>query len=146
MTAFARSSPSVQPNKLERLRALPLFAELDETALARAASAATEIAFAPGTLLMERGHPGTGLFLILEGTVHVELPQRTVELGPGEFVGELSLLTGRLTRTARVRAAGDVRSLAISRADFRALLDSHPEIGVSMLSVLARRLTAITAG
>jgi CRP-like cAMP-binding protein len=135
----------VQTDHVERLRAVPLFTDLDEAALTRAASIATEVEFPRGALLMERNHPGSGLFVILDGTVQVELPQRTVELGPGEFVGELSLLTDRVTRSARVRAAGEVRCLAMSRRDFCGLVEAEPRIALSMLSALAQRLSARTA-
>ena len=54
-----------------------------------------------------------------------------VELRPG---------AGAATRSARVRAATPVRCLAVSRADFEALLESEPALAVSMLRTLARRL------
>jgi CRP-like cAMP-binding protein len=63
-----------------------------------------------------------------------------VELGAGEFIGELSLLTDHVERSARVRATTDVSCLAIGRAEFAGLLEQHPQIAVSMLSGLARRL------
>jgi CRP-like cAMP-binding protein len=91
-------------------------------------------------VLIERGQPGSGMFVILQGTVGVELRERTVELGPGEFIGELSLLTDHAQRSARVRATTDVSCLAIGRADFAGLIEQHPQIAVPMLSGLARRL------
>jgi CRP/FNR family transcriptional regulator, cyclic AMP receptor protein len=124
----------------EALRAVPLFADLDDEALGHAAAIATEVEFPRGTVLMERGLPGAGLFVILEGAVTVELRHRSVELGPGNTVGELSLLTDHPARVARVRAAGDLRALAIAAADFRDLLHQQPRIALPMLSELARRL------
>jgi CRP-like cAMP-binding protein len=72
--------------------------------------------------------------------VIVDLPGgRTLKRGRGEFFGELALLGGG-PRTARVRAATEVRCLAIGRRDFAQLLESEPRIAVAMLPVLARRL------
>jgi CRP-like cAMP-binding protein len=80
------------------------------------------------------------MFIITEGTVVVELPQGPVELGPGEFVGELPLLADGITRIARVRAKTPVMGLAISRMAFKELLGREPRVAVRMLPVLGRRL------
>jgi CRP/FNR family transcriptional regulator, cyclic AMP receptor protein len=126
--------------RVARLRTLPLFAELDEGALERVAAICTEIEAERGQILALANDPGSGMFVVEEGTVGVELRNRTVELGPGEFVGELSLLAPEATRVARVHAATPVRCLAIGRAAFAELLEAEPTIAVAMLPVLARRL------
>ena len=76
-----------------------------------------ESELAAGHVLVERGQHGTGLYVILEGTVLVEAPEGTRELGPGEVVGERALFSADSTRTARVRTTSDVRVLAVDRAD-----------------------------
>jgi CRP-like cAMP-binding protein len=125
---------------ISRLRAIPLFAELDERALALIAGVAAEFEASAGHVLVERGQEGAGMFVLEEGTVIVDLPGgHTLHRGPGEFFGELALLGGG-PRTARVRAATAVRCLAIGRRDFAQLLESEPRIAVAMLPVLARRL------
>jgi CRP-like cAMP-binding protein len=130
---------------IERLAAIPLFADLDRTALEEIADCAREIEVAEGSLLIERGQPATGMFVILDGSARADVPGRSVELGPGEIVGELSLLTDNPTRSGRVVAATPLRCLAIARQDFEGLLESHPKLAVPMLSVLARRLLDATA-
>jgi CRP-like cAMP-binding protein len=80
------------------------------------------------------------MFVILDGTLRADVRDRDAELGPGEFVGELSLLVDDIPRTVRVRAETPVRVLAINRADFRALLESQPRIAMAMLRVVATRL------
>jgi CRP-like cAMP-binding protein len=128
---------------VDRLRTVPLFAEVGEEHLARIAAAATEFEVDRGYVLAERGQPGSGMFVILEGTVEVEVPDSApVALGPGEFFGELSLLADT-HRSARVRAVTPVRGLAIDRAAFGLLLREEPRIAVAMLPVLARRLAAL---
>ena len=119
---------------------MALFAVLDDAALERVADCATEVEVRQGTLLTERGQPGSGMFVVVDGQARVQLPGRTVELGPGDVVGELSLLTDDYQRSARVSAATDVRCLAISRDDFARLLDNEPRIAVPLLRVLAERL------
>jgi CRP-like cAMP-binding protein len=121
------------------LRSVPLFAGLDDAALDRVATHVTEFRAPAGQVLIEIGQPGNGLFVLEEGTLVVDLPGgKEIDLAPGEFVGELSLLTDR-PHAARVRARTDVRCLAIARADFDTLLDEQPRIARAMLPVLAAR-------
>jgi monovalent cation:H+ antiporter, CPA1 family len=128
------------PDVLDRLRRLPLFAELDRDGLARVAKVASMFEAPANQVLVERGQVGTGMFLLEEGEVVVELPGERIRRGPGEFVGEMALLTERGRRNARVRTETAVRGLAISRVDLDRLLEDEPRIGVGLLRVLATRL------
>jgi CPA1 family monovalent cation:H+ antiporter len=128
-------------DRAQRLRSVPLFADLEAPALDRIASSSVELELPSGSVLIERGLPGSGLFLILDGRVGVELRSRTVELGPGEFVGELSLLTDDPRRVARVKALTDLRCLTVSRGDMAEILRTEPSVALAMLSTLARRLS-----
>ncbi len=129
-----------------KLRAIPIFADLDDEALARVGAVVTEFEAPAGHVLTQPGQEGSGMFVLEEGTVAVELPRnRTVMLGPGEFFGELAILADGVARTARVRAASQVRCLAVARRDFRAILEAEPDIAVAMLPVLARRIADLEA-
>jgi CRP-like cAMP-binding protein len=132
---------------LAQLRALPLFADLDDDALRRVSGLAAELDIPAGQVLVHAGDPGSGLFVILAGTAVVEARgEPLIEVGPGEFVGELALLVPEATRSARVRATTDVRCLAIFAEDFRGLLADEPRIALAMLPVLAERLWRARAG
>lgn len=125
---------------VDALRAIPLFEKVPAEALEKLAERATEVRVASGQVLIEIGQPGAGLFVLQDGLLEVDLPSgRVVELGSGQFVGEIALLTDR-PHVARVRAKTDARCLAIARADFAALLQDAPQIAVAMLPVLAQRL------
>lgn len=127
------------------VRRVPMFAELDDDEMTWVAELATEFEVPAGFVLIERGQPGSGMFIITDGTVTVELPQGPVELGPGEFVGELPLLADGITRVARVRATTPLKGLAISRMALSELLRREPRVAVRMLPVLARRLAQAEA-
>ncbi len=73
----------------------------------------------------------------------MELSGRALMRGPEDFFGEIALLTDR-PRTARVRAATDVRRWALAMNDFARLLEDHPTIVVRMLPVLAEKLADAT--
>jgi CRP/FNR family cyclic AMP-dependent transcriptional regulator len=131
----------VDPTVVPKLRVVPIFADLPDDALGRVAAVVTEFEAPTGHVLTQPGQEGSGMFVLEEGSVTVELPGgATVSLGPGEFFGELAILAPGVTRTARVRAASPIRCLAIARRDFAAIVEAEPEIAVSMLPVLARRL------
>jgi CRP-like cAMP-binding protein len=133
-------------DQLAQLRGLPALAGLGDEALARIARASTELTCAAGKVLARADDPGAGMFIIEEGTVVVEAPGRTIELGTGEIFGELSLLVPESTRSARVRATTPVRCLAIDRGAFEELLDEEPEFARAMLDVVARRLWDVMRG
>jgi CRP-like cAMP-binding protein len=126
--------------RLAHLRELPLFAGLGQDALERILDASSELECPAGQVLIRADDPGTGMFVLEEGTVVVEAPGQTIELGPGAFFGELGLLVPESTRVARVRASTPVRCLAIRRAAVEDLLESEPRFAVAMLRVVAQRL------
>jgi CRP-like cAMP-binding protein len=127
--------------RAESLRAIPMFAGLDDVGLWHVSELATEITVSAGTVLVQPGQEGSGMFVIVDGSVNVELPGgTTIACVAGEFIGELSLLVDGLVHTGRVRAAEPCTCLAIGRDDFARLLETYPQIAASMLKVLARRL------
>ena len=121
------------------LQAIPLFAGLSEATRTRIVEIAGELEASAGQVLIQPRAEGSGMFVVEEGTVVVERDGKQIELGAGQFFGELALLTDT-KRTARVRAKTDSRLLAIGRDEFRALLESEPGLALSMLEVLAQRL------
>jgi CRP-like cAMP-binding protein len=128
----------------DRLREIPLFAELSDDALERVAEITTDLECPAGTVLALADDPGSGMYVVEEGTVIVEARRGFhTELGPGEFFGELTLLVPDAHRVGRVRAKTDLRCLAISRESFSELLDREPQLAVAMLPVLARRLVSV---
>jgi CRP-like cAMP-binding protein len=112
----------------ERLGALPLFAGLDDEQLDRLASYTSEFVAPAGQALIERGRPGSGIFVLEEGEAIVEAPEGKRKIGPGDVFGERSLFGEDNERTARVRAETDVRCLAISRPEIERLLAEDPRV------------------
>ena len=133
--------PELDVSVAETLATLPMFNELDEIGLWHVSELATVVELPSGHVLLQPGQEGNGLFVIVDGSVSVELPGGTsVVCSRGEFIGELSLLVEGLVHTGRVRATTPVTCLALGREDFLRVLHTYPQIAVSMLSVLAKRL------
>jgi CRP-like cAMP-binding protein len=123
----------------------PLFAEVSEDAAAIVAAAGvTEVP--AGQVLAQAGDHGTGMFVVLDGSVRVELRGAEVEIPAGGFFGELSLLVDDAERVARVRAATDARIVAVPRATFDFLLETQPTFARAMLRELASRLVQARTG
>jgi CRP-like cAMP-binding protein len=127
--------------RIEALRRVPLFADLGEDDLQCVADAVNEVEVPAGQLLVQPGAPGTGMFFIAEGTAVVETKRDEIELGPGQFFGELALMSEDATRTARVQAKTELRCLALDRANFRTLVAEHPDVAASLLAVALGRLS-----
>lgn len=96
-----------------------------------------------GETLLEVGQKNTSLYLVLEGELRVYLngpglPVHAV-LGPGECVGELSLIDGGNT-AALVMAARDTRMLAVPHELVWSMVDSSHGIARNLLAILAGRI------
>jgi CRP-like cAMP-binding protein len=126
--------------RLEALRRVPLFANLDDEGLRCVAEAVNEVEVPAGQLLVQPGAAGSGMFFIADGTAVVETKRDEIELGPGQFFGELALISEDATRTARVQAKTELRCLALDRASFRTLVADHPDVAASLLEVALGRL------
>ena len=126
----------------DELRSIPLLAGASQAGLERVAASAGELTCEAGQVVALEGDPGSGMFVILDGTARVEWRGGTVDLGSGTFFGELTLLAPGGTRNARVRAATAMRCLAIPRDDAIELIESEPSVALSMLREIARRFAS----
>jgi CRP/FNR family transcriptional regulator, cyclic AMP receptor protein len=125
------------------LRRSPLFAGFDDETLERLAAPFSEVEFPANQVLIEPRMPGAGLFVICDGTVVVEAYDVQRELGPGEVVGEISLVEEDGLRRARVVAKTPVRCLALGRTEFEQMLEGEPKLAESMRELARERLTEL---
>jgi voltage-gated potassium channel len=77
--------------------------------------------------IMRRGERGDCMYFIASGEVEVRLRPGTIRLGPGEFFGEIALLTGE-PRNATVVAVQPCTLLTLDIVDFRQLLGRQPDL------------------
>jgi CRP-like cAMP-binding protein len=122
------------------LAAVPLFADLPRRHVARLTKVAKIQRLPAYTRIVREGQRGDSFNLLLEGTATVKTPRRrAVQIGPGDFFGELSLLDG-LPRSATVEAQEEVLLARIGRKDFLRLVQSEPKVAVALLKTMASRL------
>ena len=118
-----------------------LFAGLSKKELKAVARLLTPVRVAQGTVLTREGDLGREAMLIGSGTASVERDgNKVATLGPGEFFGELALLTGA-PRVAMVTAETDMVIAALSRQEFASLLDTSPKIAQKILIDAVKRLS-----
>jgi CRP/FNR family transcriptional regulator, cyclic AMP receptor protein len=128
--------------KVEAIANVPLFAGCSRRELQRIASLADGVDLPKGHLLTRQGDVGREFFVLLEGSADVvRNGRRVATLGPGDFFGELALITRR-PRNASITARTPVSVLALVDRDFRQLLDEWPPIQGKILAALADRLPA----
>jgi CRP-like cAMP-binding protein len=124
------------------LKRTALFAGFSDGEIASVLGTAKERRFPAGSMIIEEGDEGArGFYLIVDGSAHAKRAGKVLaEFGPGDYFGEMALLLGDTPRTADVVALSDVTCVVITSWDLRALIKTHPELGVRIMGELARRL------
>ncbi len=116
---------------------------LDAGELDALAAAARVVHFKRGDYLMRQGELGSSMFVLVDGKVAVSVHEpggdRVVAtLGPGEVVGEMSLVTGD-RRSATVKAKGRVATLEITKAAIAPLIAAKPKLAERFATVVEQR-------
>lgn len=125
------------------LSLIPMFAELSKKELRTMSKLMTSVPAAKGTVLTTQGEPGTQFMIIEDGTASVEIDGQTVNrLGPGDFVGELALITGD-PRTATVTTTSDSTLRILNRREFNSMLDEDPRICRKIMVAAVKRTREI---
>jgi CRP-like cAMP-binding protein len=125
---------------VERLAQLALFADLRWPELEAVAHTFDEEVFAAGQRVLRQGISGGAFYVIVEGDATVVIDgEPRARIGPGEFFGEISALTGGVP-IADVRAEGLLRCLTLPGPQLEAFLLDHPTVMLRMLQAVARRL------
>jgi serine phosphatase RsbU (regulator of sigma subunit) len=128
------------------LRHHPLFDALSSTEIERLIRRLRRVAFAPSTVFVHEGEPGDCVYVLVTGSVEILKALDTPEersfglLGPGDILGEMSLLDPDQPRSASVRCRSAVEALVITREDFDELLAEHPGLSLDLLRIQSQRL------
>jgi len=122
-----------------RLRTFPLFAGCTTEELAQIDGQMTEIRVEAGEIMVHEGRPGRQSFIVVEGEASVVSGGREIaRLGPGQFFGEMAVLTQR-PRSATVAAATDMRVFVLEPRELGTVL-RVTAVARAMLSGVCDRL------
>ncbi|HEY5897376.1 MAG TPA: mechanosensitive ion channel family protein [Burkholderiales bacterium] len=131
--------------RVEMLRGVDLFTVLSEDEITEVAERLQYAPFARGDVITKQGNIADWLYVIMFGEAEVRYeppqggtPQVIGTLRPGQFFGEMALLTGD-ARSATVVAKTDVECYRLDRPSFQGLLLSRPEIAEGMSRVISAR-------
>ena len=131
------------------LRSVPLFRAVPASDLAAIWDHLEEVRLPAGSILCRRGEPGDRFYAIKEGALQVRLGSRKTSVLvsrrlPGDFVGELALLTGQ-PRSADVVVEEDAVLWALDRRDFQSLVSRSVPLLQALNQALAERLVRTTS-
>lgn len=126
----------------EQLRAVELFADLDDAVLADLRKHSHFIGAHPGLHLVRQGDFGFQLYVILAGDAEVRRDDEVIaHLGQGDIFGEMALLNDS-HRSADVVATSVMSLMTMTASGFRHLSSSHPEIERRVRQLAERRLNS----
>ena len=130
---------------IDVLRRVPLFESLSEADLQSFAELVRERSYPRGSVIVFEEDPGDALYVVAAGQVKVVLVAEDGRevilsvLGPGSFFGEMAILDEG-PRSAHVIAMEESNLLILRRDDFHARLRAMPEVAISLLKEISRRL------
>jgi CPA2 family monovalent cation:H+ antiporter-2 len=126
----------------ETLRTIPFFSGLADEDLDGILRVGRPVAFDQGEAIVHQGDAGHGMYILVEGTAEVDVGGRFHRLGPGQFFGEMALISAG-KRMATVTATSPVQALEIPAEEFQAFVLDHPKVALSMMRALVSRLREV---
>jgi phosphoserine phosphatase RsbU/P len=128
------------------LRRISLFDSVEEKALPELARSLESIRLDAGHILFYENDPGDCFYIIVEGNLEIikafGSPEERLlkDLGPGNFIGEMSMFDLEGRRSATVRAGIPTTLLKMNHDSFRAMLHRQPDLALEVTRQLSLRL------
>ena len=128
----------------ESLKTIPIFSACSPEELSAIASSLESVELEAGGVIFREGDSGDDLYIVESGQVRIVSDAETekvtfAHLGPGEFFGEMALMTGS-PRSAAAIATTDIRLQRLSKERFDAILREHAQVGVEITRILSERV------
>ena len=132
--------------RIELLKAIPLFESLETDDLNALANRLREISVPAGQPVFAQGDEGDAMYVIVDGAVDIVAgsgKQKVIlrSLFKQQYFGELSLLDGA-PRSATVAASRDTQLLALDRDDFVEFIKKRPDAALSIMHEVGERMRA----
>lgn len=125
---------------------IPLFKDLSPVELRDLFNELPLESHEAGAYLFREGDPGDSLYVVKSGNLEIVLAPDTADemrlrfCGPGEYVGEMSLILKRGKRTAAVRAAELTQTWVMTRDKFNECIQRWPHLAYAMVGIMSERL------
>ncbi len=127
------------------LAGIDLFAGLPEETLNDVIQRGTTFTTGAGRRIVEQGAADVGLQVVLEGTADVSVNGVSRSpLGPGDYLGEMSLIDGAPRSATVVSGPEGVTTFRLSALAFKPLMDD-PKVARSLMKALCARVRSLEA-
>jgi CRP/FNR family transcriptional regulator, cyclic AMP receptor protein len=109
-----------------------------------ARSAGANVRFPAGTVVFNRGDPGTCMYVVQSGVVEMLIGDKVVEVcGANEVIGFMSMIDGApRSSTARIKEAAELSVL--DQRKFRFMVDEVPNFAIYVMGAMARRIRGMS--
>ena len=127
---------------------IPLFRDVPSSELFQMVNELPVETYEAGAYIFRESEAGENLYVVMDGMLEVLMGADSPDelllraCGPGEYIGEMSLILPHGKRTATVRAKKPTRTWVMSRTKFQEILRRWPMIAYSMVRILSERLGA----
>ena len=118
---------------------VPMFAALTQNQLNAVARLLRPRIAVPGERLIRNGDVADAMYFLSSGSVEVQVVGQTIRLRPGDFFGEMGLVT-RQRRQGNVNALGYCQLLTLNANDFTRLLRGNPQLKAQIDAVASTRM------
>lgn len=125
---------------------IPLFKDLSREDLFSLVNELPVESYNAGDYLFYEGEVGNSLYVVKSGKIEVVLAGGTNDemhlrfCGPGEYVGEMSLILKQGRRTASVRTTEASQLWMMTRDKFNECIQRWPHLAYSMVEIMSERL------
>ncbi len=140
----------LQQEIYDQLRKLPIFSPLSDDQIRHLANEARAERFTADEYLVRQGEVGDSLFVINNGQTRIDVRDQAGSVmtvahrGPGDFFGEMSLLTGE-RRTASVIAEGETEVVIVDKDALAHVLSGDLESLEALSHIVAQRFQELAA-
>jgi CPA1 family monovalent cation:H+ antiporter len=124
---------------------VPMFAALDAKARRSVARLLRPRLAVPDEVIVQKGERGDAMYFISSGAVEVRIAPTPVQLGSGDFFGELALLVAD-RRNADVVALGYCQLLSLGSRELHRLFGTEPALRDQIHAVAQARTAAAESG
>ena len=132
------------------LRTVQLFRDLEPRNVQLLAFAASRVSYLANETIFEQGSPADAVYVVLDGEVDLNMQSaggretQIARFGAGESFGEIGVLNDH-ARFLSVVAHTDACLLKIPKIDFLQLVRDMPQLALSVMRELARRVEQLAA-
>jgi CRP/FNR family cyclic AMP-dependent transcriptional regulator len=105
-----------------------------------ARKAGTSINFPAGSVVFNKGDPGSTMYVLQSGVIEMVIDEKVIEVrGANEAIGFMSMIDGApRSSTARVKEACELS--VIDQRKFRFMVDEVPNFALYVMAAMARRI------